>query len=380
MLSKKIVFLCGARDYHAMDWYRSAEEVLPKKSICILTDLIAGEGFKKIVTKDDDVKSLLILDKFLFKGQSNLGNLWRNILKLIVLPVQIILLKNFAKKNPETIYYAHSMYYLWLAAGAKVPFIGTPQGSDILVKPFKSLIYRKLSIWALKSAKNVTVDSIKMRDKAFELSGIKSEIIQNGIDIKSIELFLSTQKQNQQCKRNKIVSIRGITPLYRIENLLLARQKLDEDKKHSISFIYPFYEDEYKQVVLNYFNENDKDLGRISRKKMYELLFESKLVISIPLSDSSPRSVYESIFCGSAVAIAHHSYYDFLPDCMKKRIILVDLEDKNWLVKAINKADSIVKCKFVPSKEALDMFDQRRCFTKIIKLIDNYEKRISNLY
>lgn len=368
MNDKKIVFLCGARDFHAIDWYRSAEKQVQKEYLCILTDLIAGEGYTKIVTEKDNIHSLLILDKFLFKGQSSLGNLWRNILKLLVFPIQIILLKRFAKQNPNAIYYAHSMYYLWLAAGAKVPFLGTPQGSDILVKPFRSKFFRTLSVWAMKSAKKITVDSVKMRDIAFDLSGVKPEIIQNGIDIEYIETFLSSHPSIQP-KRDKILSIRGMSPIYRIDELLIARAKGVDTKDIPISLSYPFYENEYKQKVLKYLNDNDNDLGRVSKDKMYELLFESKLVISIPSSDSSPKSVYESVFCGSAVAITYHPYYDILPDCMKKRIILIDLEDEKWFVKAVNMADSIVNQKFEPSKEALDLFDQRRCFNKILNLL-----------
>ena len=261
---KKLVFLCGARDFHAIDWYRSSLEQLPKENVSILTDLISGEGFKKIVTEKDTIHSLLILDKFLFKGQSYLGNLWRNILKLLVLPTQIILLKRFAKKNPNSTYHAHSMYYLWLAAGAGVEFIGTPQGSDLLVKPFRSKIYKTLSIWAMRAAKNITVDSVKMRDKAFEIANITPEIIQNGIDVKSIEVFLNSQSNNQ-IVRNKLLSIRGMTPLYRIEEILSARDYSNKSKDFPISLIYPFYEKEYKKKgwITSYkaisFNRNSPD-------------------------------------------------------------------------------------------------------------------------
>jgi len=140
-MSKQLVFLCGARDFHAMDWYRSAEEQTPKENVCILTDLIAAEGFTKLVGKNDIVHKLFIIDRFLFKNQSTIGNIWRNIIKFIVLPLQIGLLKKFHRKNPDSIYHAHSMYYIWLAAAANVPFIGTPQGSDILLKPFRSKIF-----------------------------------------------------------------------------------------------------------------------------------------------------------------------------------------------------------------------------------------------
>tara|TARA_B110001452_G_scaffold67562_1_gene54401 strand:- start:319 stop:1443 length:1125 start_codon:yes stop_codon:yes gene_type:complete len=365
----KLIFLCGARDFHAIDWYRSAEEQLNKENLCILTDLIAGEGFQKIVSEDDNVYSLIILDKLLFRGQSNIGNLWRNILKLLMLPLQIILIKKFNKRNPNSIYHVHSMYYLWLAAGANIDFVGTPQGSDILVKPFKSKIYKTLSIWALRSAKYITVDSKKMRDKVFEISGIEAKIIQNGIDIKAIgggRIFTS----KKVLIRDRLVSIRGFSPLYRIEELFIARNIENNAKDFPISLIYPFYENKYKQKILKYLTANDEDLGRVNRTQMYELLFESQLVISIPSSDSSPRSVYEAIFCGSAVAITYHPYYDTLPICMKERIILVDLDNENWLLNATKDANLIITSYFIPCEKALDLFDQRRSFKRILSLIN----------
>ena len=103
---------------------------------------------------------------------------------------------------------------------------------------------------------------------------------------------------------------------------------------------------------------------------MYELLGQTKLVISIPESDSSPRSVYESIFCGCAVAITYQPYYDVLPIDMKSRIILIDLQDETWFDKAIEFANKTILIPYTPSKEALDNFDQKKSFNKILDLIN----------
>lgn len=367
-MSKQLVFLCGARDFHAMDWYRSAEEQTPKENVCILTDLIAAEGFTKLVGKNDIVHKLFIIDRFLFKNQSTIGNIWRNIIKFIVLPLQIGLLKKFHRKNPDSIYHAHSMYYIWLAAAANVPFIGTPQGSDILLKPFRSKIFHFFSKKSMKKAKYITVDSFVMQEKAYEISGVTPKIIQNGIDLKSIELFLTSKILN--LNRETILSIRGLTALYRIEEVVLSRNKIENEDKYPITFIYPFLEGEYKKKVFESISSLDIDLGRVTRDKMYELLFNAKLVISIPLSDSSPRSVYEAIFCGAPVAITHHQYYDSLPLCMKERIILIDIENENFIEEALRKAKEIRSIQFIPSSEALDLFDQRRSFKRILDLIN----------
>lgn len=368
-MRNRLVFLCGARDFHAMDWYKSSKELMPDADCCVVTDLIAGEGFKKIIDENDKVYKLLILDFFLFRGQSSLGDKWRNILKLLVLPLQVILLKRFAKKNPNAIYHAHSMYYLVLARAAKVNYVGTPQGSDILVKPYRSKFYKHFTVYGLKMAKHITVDSKKMQEGVYNLSKRNAYIIQNGIDVTSIEDYKRSFNSDEQktSQRSGILSMRGFTELYRIKDILQARSQMVY--KCSITFIYPFYENLYKTECNALIQLNDLDLGRVERNKMYELFSKAELVISIPSSDSSPRSVYEAIFCGSPVAISYNSYYESLPDCMKPRIIIVNTLDKNWFADALQKAAIINKINYVPSRSAMEIFDQKESFQKLQKLL-----------
>lgn len=369
-MDKRVVFLCGARDFHAMDWYKSAKELMPDVESYIVTDLIAGEGFKKIVNEKDKVYKLLILDFFLFKNQSALGDKWRNFLKLIVLPLQILLLKRFAKKYPGLIYHAHSMYYLVLARAANVNYIGTPQGSDILIKPKRSIFFKYFSIYGLMKAKHVTVDSKNMQQGVFNLTGRHASIIQNGIDLDAINFFAKNSEGCNDmisCLRTEILSIRGFTPLYRIKDILIARNRIDNEVP--ITFIYPFYEFNYKAQCSGLLYTNDIDLGKVHRSTMYGILYKSKLVISIPSSDSSPRSVYEAIFCGSAVAITYNSYYELLPYCMKSRIIIVDINNENWFADAIYKAELINKKPYIPSDLAKEMFNQKESFKKLQELL-----------
>ena len=367
-MNKKLVFLCGARDFHAMDWYKSAKEILPNKEILIVTDLIAGEGYKKVITEEDKVYKLFILDNFLFKRQSSIGNKWRNLLKLIILPIQILLLKRFAKINSNCVYHAHSMYYLVLARAAGVEYVGTPQGSDILVKPLRSKFYKLFAKYGLNKAKSITVDSLNMQKGVRDLVEKDALVIQNGIDIRAIEEYLSSFRNlNNTQERKGILSIRGFTSLYRIKYILDSRNKLNVNE--NITFLYPFQDALYKSECIELIKNDDLDLGRVDRNKMYQLMASSKLVLSIPISDSSPRSVYESIFCGAAVAITYNSYYDILPECMKNRIIIVDIKDDKWLENATQQAEIINKTEYIPSIEALNMFDQRESSKKILKLL-----------
>lgn len=366
-----LVFLCGARDFHAMDWFRRAQELLPGRRVWILTDLIAGEGFRKIVTEQDPVHRLLIIDSLLLTRQSRFGNLWRNLVKLLVFPLQVLLVRRFAARHPGAIYYAHAMYYLWLGMAAGVPFVGRPQGSDILVKPFRSKLFRHFAVRSMAAAKAVIVDSDKMRDAiaGFGEPRINVHLIRNGIDLDGIGRAVAAAA-SAGAPRDTVLSPRGLTPLYRIDDLVRARNASAKYPDTALTFIYPFYEQAYRTALQPLLKPADAELGRLDKEEMYELLARTRLVISIPTSDSSPRSVYEAVFSGCAVAIARHQYYEGLPDCMKARIVLVDPAQSGWLDRALDEAQRIVATPYAPSPQASGIFNQNRAYREMQALID----------
>lgn len=357
---KDIVILGGARDYHVMDWYRTIKSIATNRKITFLTDLIGGEGFDILIKESDSIENLFIIDAFLLKKQNRIGDIWRNIFKLLVLPLQVVLLRKYNKKNPNTIYHAQPMYYMFLCWLAGVKFIGTPQGSEILVRPKRSKLYRYFASQTLKAAHHITVDSKSMQDAIYALSQKKAILIQNGINIKELLRY-----KNNNADKTTICSIRGMTSLYQIDKIVQARNTSDATKL--LTFIYPFHDEIYKKEVgITY---QDQDLGRLKKDEMYRLLSSSLLVISIPKSDSSPRSVYESIFLGACVAVTKNDYIDALPKCMRERIFIVDLDDINWFNKALSYAEQIVQEEYIPSNQALEMFDQDITMKRAIKLL-----------
>ena len=55
---------------------------------------------------------------------------------------------------------------------------------------------------------------------------------------------------------------------------------------------------------------------------------------------------------------------------MVERLIVIDMNDKNWFNYAIREAKKIVAKPYLPSKEALIMFDQDKSFLKINKILN----------
>lgn len=349
-----IIFVGSARCYHTMDWYRSAREVCRPRRVVIVTDLIASEGHPQLVGNDDEVILLNQLDWALLPGQSKLGNLWRNVVKACYFPLQALRLRRIVRSRPDSVVHAHSMYYMFLCWAARVRYLGTPQGSEVLVRPKRSKLYKGFAVKALTGATVVTVDSVNMRDRILQMTGKRSLIVQNGIDIPAIQAAVRTGQE-----RSRVLSLRSIHPLYRIDLILAARA--NSRSQADLTFVYPSWEEGYRLTTFELLRPSDHDLGRMSsRTEMYRVMANSQLAISIPASDSSPRSVYEAIFCGCGVAVTYNPWIDVLPNCMKSRVFVIDLDDPVWFDRAIEWAGRVARTSYHPSETALELFDQRK--------------------
>lgn len=360
---REIIFVADGRDFHARDWYLTVKEVSSPRKVIYVTDLIESEGCVRLVDEDDIIINLFNIDRLLVKKKSKLGNVWRNFIKVFIFPVQVPRLKKVIKDYPKAVVHAHTMYYMFLCWVAKIEYIGTPQGSEILVRPYRSAIYKFFAKKVLLAARQIVVDSVNLQNSMLRLCGKTSTVIQNGINSEEIKRNVTNFKE----PRTKIASIRGLYQNYRIEEIFKARDRCSFFIP--ILFFYPFAEAGYKKNLLKRITEKDIDLGRIEKKsKMYQILGTTLLAISIPESDSSPRTVYESIFCGCCVAVTNNLWIESVPECMKARILVVDIEDELWLEKAIEQAQIITKEPFVPTEKALNSFDQKRSMKTVVDL------------
>lgn len=359
---KTISIVGNARCYHTMDWFRTVSNLLGTSArIEFLTDLIDSESYKVLVRPDDPIVHLYNIDRFLMRRQSSIGNVWRNMVKLAFAPIQVSRLKRYVRSHPDHIYHACTMYYVFVCWLAGIEFVGTPQGSEILVRPYRSRLYKYMAVKALRAARVLTVDSAAMRDEIRKLANVEAHIIQNGVEVE--ELIASRSGS----PRDIVLSMRGLTGLYRFEEILNARNR--SRLRPALTLIYPFWTDEYRARVIKLLRHDDRDLGRLDKADMYKLMDRTLLAISIPMSDSSPRSVYEAIFSGVCVAATYAKWYDDLSSCMKARILLIDLADDGWFDRALEFATSMQGRPYDPSPEAIERFSQRRSMSRAIELI-----------
>lgn len=360
-MDNEIIFIADGRDFHAMDWYRTIKKICPDRKIYYATDLIEAEGQEKILTAEDKVLNLVNIDSFLLKKQSSFGNKWRNAMKVLVFPFQVRKLKQISKDFPNAIFHAHTMYYLFIGWLAGIKYIGSPQGDEILIRPYRSKLYHYFAVKSLSAAEHLIVDSENLKRGIKKLSGKEADVIQYGIDVDKIQHSIAEIES-----RDKVVSIRALYPLYRIQEIIEARN--NSMPEYGLHFFYPFWEEGYKETIVEMRKLNDIHLGRLpTKEEVYRTLAASIMAISIPESDSSPRSVYESIFCGCCVVVTYNPWIESLPQCMRNRVYIADLNENDWFLKAFQFASNLVKNQFKPSEEALNMFDQLRSMALVAK-------------
>ena len=192
-------------------------------------------------------------------------------------------------------------------------------GSDVLVapkkQPFRKLIYK----FMYKYANGVVQDSKISRQAGIQLGAPEKNnvIIELGIDfdIFNFDVKKGEARKKLGIEKEKIVfSPRGFTELYNITTIIKSIpyvKKVYPDVKFVFCRHFGELGDKYQQladslrvtnnIIFTGYLDNEKEMPCYHK--------DADLTVSIPSSDSSPRSVYESMACGTPVIISELPWY-----------------------------------------------------------------------
>lgn len=299
---------------------------------------------------------------------------------------KLISVKQFAKKidfivenNLIDVVHAHSLYYGFLASfiSKKVPVIFTPMGSDIILNAQTNNIYKFMAKRAFAKANIITSDSELLRKKGHKVGARKqnSFIIQNGVDT-SIFYPTKKNKKNTYKKSNEtlIFSPRGMMPIYNIDIIIEALKILVEEGLNiKLMICFPFGNDygEEMKAKINKYGLNKKViwLNRLTYKEMAKFYNIADIVVSVPSSDSSPKSVYESMFCGTPVVVSDldWSYENF---GKKNCLLRVKVRDPISLSSSLRKLINDVKLRNELSANALEEVSKNYSYQKNMKKME----------
>jgi glycosyltransferase involved in cell wall biosynthesis len=199
----------------------------------------------------------------------------------------------------------------WMAAREGLrPLVCSAWGSDVLgVRG----IGRHRSKRALQGSELVLADSVHLARATRELAGrdVRVEVVRWGLDLERFapgDRAAAREALGLAHDGALVLSLRGFDPVYNPELLLEAFGRVRKHQPDARLLLkYPV--NEVPAGVRTAVERLGLDgavtmLGNVPSEQMPDVYRAADVVVSIPSSDSSPRSVWEALACGRPVVVS----------------------------------------------------------------------------
>lgn len=231
------------------------------------------------------------------------------------LPLIICELKRLLREIKPDIIQAHQItpYGYWAAISGFQPFIMTPMGSDVLVFARNMKTYGMVTTYVLKKAALVTGDSLVLNETSIEFGAKREKVhlIQNGVDRR-----MFNEKVDKSILRSRlslgdgpiILSTRTLSPLYNIDCIIKAMALILKrfPKAKLVLLYFSFALEEDLKLLAKHLGVETAVVfvGQVKYDEMPYYHAGADVSVSVPSSDSSPCSVYESMASGTPSVVS----------------------------------------------------------------------------
>lgn len=270
-------------------------------------------------------------------------------------------------------HYASSYGFLGSVASVNCPRLLTVWGSDIAEAPWRNPALRRLIRHSLRAYRWINAASDQLADMLVKL-GARRELIEvfpYGIDLRKMPL-----RATPSSPRNyRLLSMRHWQPLYRIDHVIAGFNRYVEEF------------DDLDLVVTGSGRQADQKRirqlvstckmpdriqvrGLISQEEMWNEVYRSDIMISVPRTDGAPQSLLESMAAGVLPVVsdieANRSWLD------ESRSVIVDRFDPESVKNALREAVKRVSTGF-------DATTNRKVVEKRADYVKNTE-RVYDVY
>jgi len=206
------------------------------------------------------------------------------------------------KIKPDILHAHYATSYGWLGARSGFhPYVVTALGTDVLLSPENSFLYRKMLKYIFRKADAVTLMADHMKDMIVkhDLGDLKKfSVVPFGIDT---SIFNSDHRKLDEDKF-VITSTRNFEIVYNIPHLLQSVSKVKE-KIPSLKLNLVgdgSKRSEVEKMVKDLgLSEITQFFGRIPQPSIAEILNKSNVFITVSLSDGNNISLNEAMACGT---------------------------------------------------------------------------------
>jgi glycosyltransferase involved in cell wall biosynthesis len=222
--------------------------------------------------------------------------------------------------SPDVLHIIDMGYTVYLPFLPRKKVVLEHNGSDVLVKPLKSRVWRLIYRFVYRYADAVIQDSVVAQRAGFSCGAPRqnNEVIELGIDCAlfspRIRRGIARERLGLAPGDRFVFSPRGFKALYNIETILrsipLVAAAVPRVHYVFCSPVLPF-NDRYRMLI-----DELRIGGRVTfaglLDKQNELPFfyaDAEVVLSVPSSDSSPSTVYEALACETPVIVSELPWY-----------------------------------------------------------------------
>lgn len=326
----KIAFISSANSWHI----QVRTKYLVSKGHTVYFFALYPGGENPIEPKG--VKCIEIKSKYSNKIFRNVGRIFQ--------------IRMLSKKYKIDVLHIMGMGYGIYALFAKAnKIIFENNGSDVLVIPEKNLFIKLLCKIYYKFL-YLFADAVVQDSKVAQYAGIKygapinnNEIIELGIDFQVFNLNIAKGVARKRLglglNQKMVFSPRSFTPNSNNETIIETIpivNKIFPDVQYVFCRHFGNLEQIYLQLITELNVENNvKFTGFLDNElDMPFYSTDADLVLSVLLSDSSPRSVYEAMACGTPVIISELPWYHGKFE-RSKDLLTVPIKDPNQLASSI---------------------------------------------
>jgi glycosyltransferase involved in cell wall biosynthesis len=276
----KICLLADGESIHTIRWCRHFHEL--------------GHDVHLISFKDVQIEGIKV--HYINSGSIRVkGGNWKVVFKYKEVK------KLLDKIKPDVLHALYATSYgLVGALSGFHPYIVTPLGSDILISPRESKIYRTLLKYVFKKAEIVTSMAPHMKEALLEM-GVKQE------KIVDIVLGINTtifHKKNRKLSTTEFVvtSTRNFEPVYNIPQFLdairIVKGEIPNLKVQMLG------DGSLKSELVEMSKKLGIDdvvifIGKVKQERVVEVLNQSHVFVTVSLSDGNSLSLIEAMACGA---------------------------------------------------------------------------------
>lgn len=276
----RICMLADGESIHTIRWCKYFHEL--------------GHEIHLISFKNVQIENIAV--HFVNSGNINVaGGNWKVIFKYKEIKAII------HKMKPDVLHALYATSYGMIGALTGFhPYIVTPLGSDILISPKESLVYRSLLKYTFKKADLITSMAPHMNLAMIKLGVPQKKITEIILGINT-EIF---NLKNRRLPANEFVitSTRNFEPVYNIPHFLKTVSLL-KNKIANLKVIMLGDGSLKKELVALSKELHIDDVvtftGKVSQDKVVEVLNTSHVFVTVSLSDGNSLSLIESMACGA---------------------------------------------------------------------------------